>query len=343
MKEALLTIDLDSILYNYRHLKCYYKKNIIAVLKDNAYGVGLIEVAKTLKNEEGLIIATNKIEDIITLRENGYEKEILYLNVFEIEDLKIIKDYKVSVIIQSLEQLKIIKNTSIPFHLKVNTGMNRLGIYDYEINEVIKLLNQDPTFNLIGVMSHFANNDNNHECYEKFKKIVNQINKKKLIIHCFASNSLNENFENICTHIRVGIKLYGIGERSNFLHNALTLSSPILEIKKIKKDSLIGYDYTYKTEHDGFLYILPIGYGQGYGRFNKALAYCDNIYLKQAGHISMDYSTFFSVNLIDKNNTLELLGKKVPFEIISKINNIDSHEILVKLNVKKQYIKTSIK
>ena len=68
MKEAILKVDLDNILYNYRHLKCYYKKNIIAVLKDDAYGLGLIEIAKTLQYEDEIIIAVSSISEITKLR-----------------------------------------------------------------------------------------------------------------------------------------------------------------------------------------------------------------------------------------------------------------------------------
>lgn len=340
MKSAKLIIDLDSILYNYRHLKCYYQKNVIAVLKDDAYGVGLIKVMKTLKHENGLIIAINKIEDIILLRENGYDKDILYLNVFDKEDITIFKKYNVSVIVQSIKQLEEIEKTNIPFHLKFNTGMNRLGVYDNEVNKIINMVNNNKDLNLIGVMTHFANDDNEHTCYKKFENIVRKIKKDNLIIHCFASSSLNEKFDNISTHIRVGIKLYGIGERNTFLHNAITLKAPIIEIKPIDENQKIGYDFTYTTSKKGYLYILPIGYGQGFGRFKKSLAYVNNTYLKQAGHISMDYSTYFSTSLINIDQEVELLGKKVSFEEISLLNNIDPHEILVRLKIDKIYFKT---
>jgi alanine racemase len=87
-------------------------------------------------------------------------------------------------------------------------------------------------------MTHFADQDNNHASYNLFEKYVKLVNKKDLMIHCFASSSLNEYFENKCTHIRVGLKLLGITERSSFLHYALRLTSPILTIKKINKNFL---------------------------------------------------------------------------------------------------------
>lgn len=342
MKHATLHIDLDSIVYNYRHLKCYYKKDVIAVLKDDAYGVGLIKVYEALQYEEGLIIAVSQIKEIEALRNNNYQGTILYLNVFDEDDINFIKENKVTVIIDSLDQLKLAKDNNLEFHLKLNTGMNRLGLSNKDIFKAIDLINNDNNYLIKGVMTHFADEDNNHNSYNLFEKYVKLINKKDLIIHCFASSSLNEYFDNISTHIRVGLKLFGISERCSFLHYALALTSPILSIKKIYKNEKVGYDKTYETLEKGYLIILPIGYGQGLYRYNNSIAYIDNMYLKQAGKISMDYSTFFSKKIIDKKKEIELIGKKVPIETLCKYNNISAHEMLVNLKVNKKYYQTKI-
>ena len=342
MKEAIMNVDLDSIVYNYRHLKCYYSQNVIAVLKDNAYGVGLLEIANALKYEEGLIIAINKLCEAILLREHGFTKDILYLNVFDNEDVDIIKKYDISVIIDNLDQLEFLKNTNIKFHLKINTGMNRLGLNEVDYKKAIKIVNTTK-YNLVGIMTHFADSDKNHKSYELFEKYVKMMpHYEQLIIHCFASSSLNEKFNNITNHIRVGIKLYGIGERNSFLHNSLTLYSPIISKKEINAFQSVGYDYLYKTKGKGYLYILPIGYGQGWGRFNNSLGFNNYNYLSQAGQISMDYSTYFCKKSISNDEIIELFGKNVPLEIVCKENNIDPHEILVKLKVKKNYIKKTL-
>lgn len=337
-----MNVDLDSIIYNYRHLKCYYGKNVIAVLKDDAYGVGLIEVSDALKYEEGLIIAVNKLSEAILLREHDFAKDILYLNVFDKDDIEIIKEHNISVIIDNIKQLELLKDTNIKFHLKVNTGMNRLGLNGCDYKKAVKLTN-NKRYNLVGIMTHFADSDKNHKSYELFEKYVKMIpNYKRLIIHCFASSSLNENYVNITNHIRVGIKLYGIGERNSFLHNALTLYSPIISKKEINAFEKVGYDYLYKTKGKGYLYILPLGYGQGWGRFDNSLGFNDYSYLSQAGQISMDYSTYFCKKSIDENEVIELFGKNIPIDMICKENQIDAHEVLVKLKVRKNYIKRTI-
>ena len=343
MKEATLNVDLDAIVYNYRHLKCFYKKNIIAVLKDDAYGVGIIEVMKALQYEENIIIGVNHLNEAIKLRENGYEKGILYMNVFDENDLNTIQSLNLQVIVESLSQLSLLKNTTIPFHLKFNTGMNRLGLNEEDSKKVEQIIHKfKKQYNLIGLMTHFATNDKNHECYKKFVKMIENFNKGNLIVHCFASSSLDHDLDDITNTLRIGIKLYGIGERNSFLHPALTLTSPILKIRAIKQQEFVGYDYLFKTPYNGYLYILPIGYGQGWGRFITSLAYTNFCFLKQAGNISMDYSTYFSKEPIDITQDVELFGKNIQIEELARINHIDPHEILVRLKVKKIYNKKTL-
>ena len=343
MKYATMQVDLDAILYNFRHLKCYYKKNIIAVLKDDAYGVGLLKIANLLRYEEGLIVALSSINEVLKLRENNFDKEILYLNVFDETDLEIITKNDITVIVENLNQLALLKNKKIKFHLKLNTGMNRLGLSNKDATKAIDEVNKYPKkYQLTGVLTHFADDDKDHFAYDKFKYYVEKIKKENLVISCFASSSLNEKTSDISNYLRVGLKLYGIGERCSFLHNALTLTSPILTIKTVNKHDKVGYDCEFECQENGNLYILPIGYGQGWGRFTSSLAYNNYRYLKQAGKISMDYSTYFGKEKFSINDEFELFGKNIPLEILCKNNYIDPHEVLVRLKVNKIYNKKSL-
>lgn len=337
MKKATLTIDLDAILYNYRHLKCKYNKNIIAVLKDDAYGLGLVKVANKLKDEQNIIFAISSLDEAILLRNNNINNDILYLNVFDYTDISTILKYNITVVVSNFSQLDLVKKHSLNFHLKFNTGMNRIGFYKYELNNLIKEINSY-NYNLKGVMTHIADDDKNHECYYKFIDIVNKINYTNLIIHCFASTSLTTFKDDITNYIRVGIKLYGIENRGMFLHNAISLTSPIIQVKQIDADQAVGYDYTYKTPQKGYLYVLPIGYNNGWGSFKNSFAYYENIYLKQAGKISMDYSTYFTDKLIDDKVEIELLGKHINIEQICELNNLNPHELLTRFKINKVYI-----
>lgn len=343
MKSAYLKVDLDAIRYNYRHITCKYKKKVIAVLKDNAYGLGLLEVASCLKEEANLVIAVNQLDEAILLRNQQFTCPILYLNVFDEEDLQIAEQYQISLVVSNLRQLTMMENKNIPFHLKFETGMHRIGLDRKDAMIAISKINTyRKKFRLEGLMTHLASEDENHEQYHAFEELIQTVKQKdELMIHCHSSSSLTE-MKNICNYVRVGIKLYGIGERSSFLHLAVSLYSPVIQIKTIEKNQKVGYSFAYETKEKGYLYLLPLGYGQGWGRFEKSYGYLEYKYLEQAGLISMDYSCYFSTTLFDIHSTIELIGPGVPIESLAQLNHLDVHEILTRLKVKKIYQLTTI-
>ncbi len=336
MKEAYAQINLDAILYNYRHLKCQYHKNIIAVIKDDAYGVGAVFVANKLKNEEGIIFAVKNFDEAIKLRNANILNEILVLGVFEQEDIITAKEYRLSVIVTHLNQLEWLKNQNIPFHLKIDTGMNRLGLSIMEYNQAILEVYQNKSYLLKGIMTHFATADEDHQQYDLFCQCLENIDTSNLIIHCFSSNSIRD--ENKTNYARIGMKLYGFLERSAMLKNAVEVFSPIVFKQKVQKGENVGYDFIYKAKEDGYLYVLPIGYANGWGRFNKSLAYLPLHRLEQAGNISMDYSVYFSKEDIKKDMIVELIGLNAPLEKLAQWNHISMYEILSKLKLKHIYL-----
>ncbi len=336
MKKAYAKINLDAILYNYRHLKCQYEKNIIAVLKDDAYGFGAVRVAQHLKHEKGIVFAVKDIQEGKKLRQAKITNDILILGVFEKKDLLSIKKYHFQVIVTSLKQLNDLKNTSIPFHLKINTGMNRLGLSIDDFKKAFAICRHHSEYCLKGVMTHFATSDKNHYQYLKFKEALKGLDLTSLMIHCFSSYSLQK--EDLTNYCRVGIRLYGLFERDLMLKNALEIESPIAHIQKVKKGDLVGYDFQYKVKTDGYVYILPLGYANGWGRFLKSYAYFENIYLEQAGTISMDYTAYFSTYKIKKDTILELVSLHVPIEQLAQNNRISIYEILTHLRLKRIYL-----
>ena len=223
MKKAYAKINLDAILYNYRHLKCQFQKNIIAVLKDDAYGLGAVPIAKHLQNEEGIVFAVKDLHEAIQLRKAKIIKDILVLGVFEKEDLSKIKKYHLQVIVTTLKQLEELKDTSILFHLKVNTGMNRLGLSIEDFKKAFFLCHHHPQYCLKGIMTHFATADENHKQYQVFKEALQGLDCSSLMIHCFSSNSLQQ--DDLTNYCRVGIRLYGLFKRDLMLKNALEIVS----------------------------------------------------------------------------------------------------------------------
>lgn len=329
MKKPLLKIDEDAILYNYRHLKCAYEKNIIAVLKDDAYGFGLLKVANLLKNEDGIIFAVKNFDEALQLRLNHIDNDILVLGVFEEKDLAIANKYNLTVLLVNISQLSSLKKSNVKFHIKVNTGMNRLGVKIGQTQALFNLVFQNEDYRLTGIMTHFATKDEDNIQYEIFKKCLASLDTSNLIIHCFSSSSIKK--DNLTTHARIGLKLYGFSERSAMLKNALDLYCPVVCNYKIKRNEKVGYDFMFTAPEDGYLYILPIGYNDGWGRLKISYAYSKGLYLKQAGNISMDFSAYFSATKIDFDEPLQLIGIDTPLEHLATLNGICLHEILLKI------------
>ena len=107
--------------------------------------------------------------------------------MFEKKDLLSIKKYHFQVIVTSLKQLNDLKNTSIPFHLKINTGMNRLGLSIDDFKKAFAICRHHSEYCLKGVMTHFATSDKNHYQYLKFKEALKGLDLTSLMIHCFSS------------------------------------------------------------------------------------------------------------------------------------------------------------
>ena len=195
-------------------------------------------------------------------------------------------------------------------------------------------------------------NKTREQAVKLLNKLIKEAKNVKHILCDQESAFISKEFKDECKKHKIELKHYiknhmdGVIEttdKSRGIHNALSLISPILTIKSIKKDDEVGYDLTYKCKENGYLYILPIGYGQGLFRYKESVAFIDNLFIKQAGKISMDYATYFSTNLIDINKEVELFGKKIPIESLCKINDISPHEIIVSLKVKKEYHKLTLK
>lgn len=330
MKTALKKIDLNAILYNYRHLKCTYKKNIIAVLKDNAYGCGLIKTAKILQNEENIIFAVKNFAEAIALRQEEIKNPILVLGVFEKNDLTLAKQYSLTVIVSDIDQLPYLKNSGVDFHIKMNISMNRLGLKPIDFINTYYMTYKNSSFSLKGLMTHFATADTDHHQYKTFIDVLDKINyDKSLIIHCLSSNSLF--LEEKTNYVRVGMKLYGFLERSSMLKDAINLTAPIIKVIPVKKGEKVGYDLSYTVPEDGYIYILPLGYQNGWGRFKISYAFYDYKYLIQAGKQSMDYTAYFCKYNIKKGEIVELISLNVPLEHLATLNNLSIYQILIQL------------
>ena len=216
---SFLNIDLSKIKINLDEIKKINNKKIIAVIKSNAYGLGIIEIAKFLESQNINYFAVATLNEGIELRKNSIKSHILVL-----EKNNSYKDYLKYNLIYSLYDLESLKeiiksNSSLRMHIKFNTGLNRLGLEEQDLEELIDIIKLH-TLRIEGIFTHVADITS----YEKQLKTFELFAKKlsflpNLLTHIDSSRFINKiNFTNT---IRIGISLL------TYRENAISLHSPI--------------------------------------------------------------------------------------------------------------------
>ena len=265
-------IDKENLKYNVLKLKeIANNREVLGVVKANAYGLGSIEIAKILKEVGVKFFGVANLEEAIELQEAGIKDKILILGAsFEDELIEATKR-EVHVAISSMGQLHfLVTNKLNPnIHLKFDTGMTRLG-FDGNTMET-------KNFTL--------------EQIKKFKKIINSLNLE--YIHISNSAGITNFHDDILGNlVRLGIGMYSFtgNKKTPYLKNIFTIKSRVLFIKKVKKDSFVSYGRHYTLPADSTYAVLPIGYADGLKKYLSKGGYVliNNHRCEIIGNICMD-------------------------------------------------------
>lgn len=279
-----LVVRLDRILENYNNIKeKLNNKELMAVVKADAYGHGSKTVVNYLYNNGVKYFAVTTLEEALELREVVKDGTILVLGVTNPDNLNYAIENNISLCCPSLfwlkdaiENLKKYEGT-LKLHLKIDSGMSRIGLAnEEEAIEANELLKNDKIF-LEGIFTHYANADDVDDEYdifqrENYKNIVKHITIKPKYIHhentAATMKYYNEDFD--FNLVRVGIALYGsypsdyIKDKSNIeIKNVSSLVSKVVHVKKVSGKTKIGYGCTYESEQEEYIATVPIGYRDG--------------------------------------------------------------------------------
>ncbi|TSD03505.1 MAG: alanine racemase [Parcubacteria group bacterium Athens0714_16] len=344
----------ENLLHNLNEFrKLNTKVDVAPVLKSNAYGHGLIEIAKILDTESIPFLVVDSFYEAMILRNEGIKSEILIIGYSLEENILNNKLKNIAFTIGSLEQLEnISKNlkTKTNFHIKFDTGMHRNGILDKEIEKTIILIKNNKNIFIEGICSHFADADGDDSDFttnqiEKWNNLV-EIWKKNfpetIYYHISATagslfaDSVNANL------MRLGIGLYGINtsldDRLN-LKPVLEMKSVISSIKEIKKGDKIGYNTTFTAEKNMKIATVPVGYYEGVDRrlSNNGFLKIQNKFCPILGMVSMNITTIdvsdieqvkigdevviISSKSADENSVIKIAQKcaTIPYEILVHI------------------------
>lgn len=272
----------------------------IAVVKANCYGLG-IKCVKSILLGGANYLAVSSLEEALKIRKITNTR-ILVLEPIDTKYIDKAHKNNITLTISSLEYLNKVKNKEFTCHLKINTGMNRLGISsNKELNEVYKII-KDSNIKLEGIYTHIYKSsdkiltEKQFKCFESITKDID-LNEFE-IIHIPNSETItNYKKKDYVNGCRMGIIMYGFSNNLK-LESVFTLKSKIIEIKHIKKGDTVGYDGNYKATKDELIGIVPIGYADGIIRKNTGrYVYINNNRYQIVGNICMDMLFV----LIDKN------------------------------------------
>lgn len=340
-ERSYIEINLKNLEHNVNVLKDVMpeKCELMAVVKAEAYGHGLFEIAEFLNKVGIKTFATATIEEAICLRQYGVVGEILILGYTAPERAEELLKYN---LIQTLIGYDYALRLSgqgydIKTHLKIDTGMHRLGFDKDDMENIMDVFSMKH-INVCGVFTHLCCADSLAEediCFTKkqikeFYKLLDILKEKGIEfpkIHIQSSYGLLNYPELRCDYIRAGIVLYGVLSSANDrtklqidLKPVLSLRTKIILLRRIKKGECVGYSRAFTAERDSLIAMLPIGYADGIPR---NLSYGKNYVLVNGqkaliiGRICMDQLAIDVTDILDVKvgMTVTLIGKDGEEEI----------------------------
>jgi alanine racemase len=357
--ETVLEINLNALVHNLN----YYRKKlapttkIMAMVKAFSYGSGSFEIANILQYHRIDYLAVAYADEGVELRKAGIKSPIMVMNPDEQSFDAIIKhnlepeiyNFRSLKLLLEATQVNIIPdNKPVKVHIKVDTGMHRLGIGGDEIDLLIEKLKEIPSIYVQSVFSHLAaSEDPNHDDFtrqqiDSFKVMAEKIQSgtdHHIMKHILNSAGISRFPEAQFDMVRLGISLYGISESTaeqNKLENVSTLRSTISQIKTIKKGCSIGYSRSFVAQQDMKIAVVPVGYADGLNR--KLSNGVGNVYIQDKaapiiGNVCMDMcmvdvtdihaSEGDDVIIFGKGHTITDLAKTldtIPYEVLTNIS-----------------------
>jgi alanine racemase len=359
-RPAWVKIDLDNFRYNLKSIKNHIKigTQIMAIIKADAYGHGALGMIDVLKEEGIDRVAVAILLEALEIREKDTDINIMLLGYTPDENLEEVIKNNITPTIYSFEQAKYLdelakkNNKRVTIHVKIDTGMHRVGldINESSVEEIKKISTLENIF-IEGIYTHFATADEIDKSYtrkqvENYQYIVNRLEEEgvnipiKHVSNSAATVDLGEyNFD----MVRPGLIMYGLypseDQKSKIdLKPVMSLHSKIFHIKTLKKEEGIGYGLTYTAKTDLKTAVIPLGYADGYfrGLSNKGEVLIGGKKAKIIGNICMDK---FMIDITDLDvktgDEVILFGEENPIDELAKILGTINYELVCAMSKKR--------
>ncbi|MFO8053193.1 MAG: alanine racemase [Candidatus Omnitrophota bacterium] len=357
-RQIWVDINLEALSDNLRRVRKLVGDSvrIIAILKQSAYGHGLIPIARRLYEEGINYFGVGSINEAIQLREDGYRGQILLLSVVSKELVPFFIRFGITptVVDQSFAQELNCQASktkiTVPVHVKVDTGMGRLGFYPDQTYSFVEELKKLKFISLEGIYTHFPVADTNSKFTKQqlkvFQNLIKKLKKRDIDFKYYHSaNSLGViNYpDSYLNMVRPGLILYGIKPSSDLnieVNPVLSFKSKVIFVKEVPAGKTIGYGGDFVTKKKTMIATASVGYADGYP---WALSNCAKVLIngelfEVVGRICMDH---IMINLgqnrkIKKGETVTLIGREkdkeitaqdladwaqtIPYEIVTRIS-----------------------
>lgn len=287
-------VSLNAIENNYKEIKRKVQNaKICCVVKADGYGHGAVELAHKYEELGADYFAVSNIDEGKELRENGIKLPILILGYTPPVNAEELVNYNISQAVYSLEYAQLLNenckkiNAKVNIHIKLDTGMSRIGFMcqefprdDYSIEE-IKQVSGLEYLTLEGMFTHFCVSDEEdagreftNKQFANFNTVLEKLKAEGVnppIVHCSNSGAIEDYPNTYCNMVRAGIILYGLSPSPKLFNRlnlipAMTLKTSVAHVKYIEKGATISYGRTYTAEKKMKIATVPIGYADGYIR-----------------------------------------------------------------------------
>ena len=361
--ETRIEVDLDAVVNNFNFYKSKLKPNVklVCMVKANGYGVGAVEIAKTLQYHRCDYLAVAVAEEGVSLRNEGVSLPIIVLNpevngfdeLFsndlepEVYNFRILEAF-----IRESERRGV---TNYPIHLKIDTGMHRLGFMVEDIEKLIIILKEQKGLRVNSIFSHLSASESwtfddfTHQQINSFRHAAEIIEKElnyPVNKHILNSAGIERFHDYEWDMARLGIGLYGVSpSKLDGLENVSTLKSTILQIKNIPQEETVGYGRKEKLNHDARIATIRFGYADGLdrkfgNRDGKVLI--NGEYAPIVGNVCMDLTMVDVTDITAEEGDIAIIfGDKLTVtELADSIGTIP-YEILTSVSprVKRVYVK----
>lgn len=359
LRRTWAEIDLDAIIYNYNKLRERAGKNVkfLGVVKADAYGHGAVYVARALQENGADYLAVSSLDEAMELRANGIVMPVLILGHTPAEQVPNLIANNITQTVTCLAKAYEYSAAAAAFgatlkvHIKVDTGMSRLGIlcagphFDSGVDGIVECCNL-PNLDVTGIFTHFAVSDETDDddvryTNEQFKLFTSAIAAAEAKLgrsiplhHCSASGAVALHPEMNLDMIRPGILLYGCGDLAAQLglRPAMTLKAMINTIKVYDEGTDISYGRLYTTTKKTRIGVIPYGYADGFFRClsNNCSVMTASGPAPQRGRICMDMSMIDLTDLPDVGvgDEVEIFGKNNPVEDLARKAGTISYELI---------------